>query len=164
MQQFKRLICLSYPTINFFITEEKISTVMCCHEQELKNDRINLSSTEFFHTPLPYIDFDSCAKNFSSRIFPMTMRTTLVLKNTGIFPAPEYFALITSADCKIIEKDLSSFSLFSGFYSKHFTKKGIFAEDFSESVLGKIGFLLDLNKFLQFSVTYNTKRTGENRL
>ena len=94
----------------------------------------------------------------------MTMRTTLVLKNTGIFPSPEYFALITSADCKIIEKDLSSFSLFSGFYSnsKHFTKKGIFAGDFSESVLGKIGFLLDLNKFLRFSVTHNTKRTGEN--
>lgn len=158
MQHRKKFICLSYPAINFFIAEEKIPSAICCQKENMHDSRIKINSSDVFETELPYIDFDLCAQLFCRQIASSSMRTALVLKSQGLFDGSENFALITSADCKIIEKEIRTFSLFSTVYFEFFKSRGILAGDFSKE---KNGFLLDVRSFLDFYKKWNLQKHGE---
>ena len=95
---------------------------------------------------MPFVDFDLLARLFSSSIKTLTGRTSLIFKGKNVFNNGEDFALVTSGNCKIIEKKLSDFSLFSDFYSPYFVSNGILAWSFAAH---KPSFLIDLENFLK---------------
>ena len=87
------------------------------------------------------------AQQFEAILFRQMLDKSL----KPIFKSEKNLTVVTSAECFVIEKDASSFSLFSPLYFEHLKKMGIFACSFSEN---KFGILIDIRKFLDF---YNKK-------
>lgn len=149
----RKIVCLSYPQIDFYFSEEKVPSAFFCSEKDFSGDKIRLASQDFFACEMPFIDFDFFARFFSGGIESLPGRTALIFKKKCLEEAEifsEDFALVTSGDCKIVEKDLKDFSLFSDFYSACFVSKGILAWSF---VLEKPAFLIDLGNLLKTKVT-----------
>ena len=154
MPALRKIVCLSYPQMDFYFSEEKVPAAFFCSKKDFEGDKFHLATAELFASELPFVDFDFFARFFSSGIESLPGRTALIFKKKdktpealesgGIFSKD--FALVTSGDCKIVQKDLKDFSLFSDFYSACFVSKGILAWSFVQE---KPAFLIDLENLLK---------------
>ena len=150
MPVLKKFICFSYPQIDFYFSESNVPAAFFSSENDFKEGKLHVDAVEFFKSEMPFVDFDLLARLFFSSIKTLTGRTSLIFKGKNVFNNGEDFALVTSGNCKIIEKKLSDFSLFSDFYSACFVSKGILAWSF---VLEKPAFLIDLGNLLKTKET-----------
>lgn len=146
MPVLKKFICFSYPQIDFYFSESNVPAAFFSSENDFKEGKLHVDVAEFFKSEMPFVDFDLLARLFSSSIKTLTGRTSLIFKGKNVFNNGEDFALVTSGNCKIIEKKLSDFSLFSDFYSPYFVSNGILAWSFAAH---KPAFLIDLENFLK---------------
>ena len=151
----EKIVCLSYPELNFFFPQNNIPAVLCCKTEDFTDGKLKISSIDNKTSFISFIDFDLCAQSFFQHTEVKKIKTAFLISNEQfsepIFESEKNLTVVTSAECFVIEKDASSFSLFSPLYFEHLKKMGIFACSFSEN---KFGILIDIRKFLDF---YNKK-------
>ena len=155
MNHSEKFVCLSYPELNFFFPQKNIPAVLCCKTEDFADGKLKISSIDNKTSFISFIDFDLCAQSFFQHTEVKKIKTAFLISNEQfsepIFESEKNLTVVTSAECFVIEKDPSSFSLFSPLYFEHLKKMGIFACSFSEN---KFGILIDIRKFLDF---YNKK-------
>ena len=155
MNHSEKFVCLSYPELNVFIPQKNIPAVLCCKTEDFADGKLKISSIDNKTSFISFIDFDLCAQSFFQHTEVKKIKTAFLISNEQfsepIFESEKNLTVVTSAECFVIEKDASSFSLFSPLYFEHLKKMGIFACSFSEN---KFGILIDIRKFLDF---YNKK-------
>lgn len=137
--QSKNFICFSYFNIDFYILSENVSTSF------FQDKIIKIENSPFLDNK-SVINFDFFAEKFlNKKIENVKNYTSIVFKKSEIFENNSEFTLLTSSKCKILEKPLSDFEVFSDFYQEFFLKIGIIAVTF---ISENVGFLIDLENLL----------------
>lgn len=151
MNHSEKFVCLSYPKLNFFFPQKNIPAVLCCKPEDFSDGKLKIPSLDNKTSSISFIDFDICAQSFFQHTEVQKIKTAFLISDENIceplFESEKNLTVITSAECFVIEKEASSFSLFSPLYFEHLKKIGIFACSFSEN---KFGILIDIKKFLDF--------------
>jgi len=145
----KNFICLKYKNIEFMISKEEVFTAVCSQPQSFINQETQngLQRRFIFDSELlSYIDFDKIVETHFGISIPAEIRTAVIIKNTKIFEKEEYFALVTSASCRVNSIPLKNFSLFSNFYADAEKERGIIACRFEND---SISYLINPNDFIQ---------------
>ena len=151
MNHSEKFVCLSYQKLNFFFPQKNIPAVLCCKPEDFSDGKLKIHSLDNKTSFISFIDFDICAQSFFQHTEVQKIKTAFLISDENLceplFESEKNLTVITSAECFVIEKDASSFSLFSPLYFEHLKKMGIFACSFSEN---KFGILINIKKFLDF--------------
>jgi len=155
LSELKKFTSLLYKNVNFLIPNDSIFTASCCDEQSFVKDERGLDSKiKFADKELNFIDFDDCVRLFNTTAEKNHIHTTLIIKNNGLYEDEEYYALLTSADCRVVFIEESVFTSPGAFYDRILDKIGVKACYFGENI---INYHIDVNKF--FGNVYE-KNTG----
>lgn len=153
LPQTEKFICLSYPKIKFLFSHDEIVTAVSSEDvtvSAVENEN-HVLQMELGGTLLPAVDFDEYLKDFCNEEEKNSggIKTAVILKNKNLFDETKNFVLRTSAECRVITKNLSEFSLFSPLYAKELCRFGITACYFKNDIPH---YLLDINDFLKHKI------------
>ena len=150
----EQFICLEYNNVSFLISKEEVFSATCCQPQNF----ISMFSEKkggvdkrliFENKFLNFIDFDLYVKQLIGIELKSEIRTSVILKNQNLFSSDDLYALVTSADCKVKNLNLSDFSLLSDNYAYSMKSKGIIAFNFDSDL---VRYLINPCDFLKRAV------------
>lgn len=156
----ENFICLTYSSVEFLIPKQDVVSALSCNDSNFltneKGERTIILSSKL----LKYFDFDIFADSIGQAIRETNVKTCVVINCNNIFTDSKEIGIVTSAECKVKNIPLNSFSLFSSVYNTKLTEKGIIACKFKpitqattveapdSAGLEKICYLIDIKKLL----------------
>lgn len=150
MRPCEKFICLEYSNLDIIISQKVAFSASFCNPSEFIKDKNGDDKTFFNSKWIPFIDVDKYVpqsdKNRDND--NIGVKTCIVAHNKFLYENEPFFGLVTATDCKVKEFDFASFSIFSDLYNKFLEKKGIIACKFDAETNSKIGYLVDIEKFL----------------
>lgn len=148
MQHVEKFICLEYSDVDIIISQKTAFSAVFCNASCFIKDQNGNNKTIFNSKWIPFINIDECVSNLNKNQTDVDIKTCIIVHNKSLYKNEQYFGLVTATDCKVKEFKFSSFSVFSDFYNVFLEKKGIIACRFEQEVNSKIGYLVDIEKFL----------------
>lgn len=138
-------ISIPYKNVDFIISGDYVLETRPCSSIEFDLNSIDWSfakKIDFSSAQIPFIPFDLIAQlfdkndeGFYKKIKSSNVKTAIIIKNkkdSGFFEGEESFALITSANCRLIDIENHKFVKNSGLTEFLFPKLGIELSSFFE--------------------------------
>lgn len=154
MQPSEKFIFLEYTNLEIIIPQKAAYSAVFCDTSCLIKDQDGNRKTIFNSQWIPYINIDECVSFIDKTQKKIDIKTCIIIHNHSLYEKEKYFGIVTSSDCKVKEVKFSDFSPFSDYYNKIVKKNGIIACYFDRNSTSKIGYLIDLEKFL-FAIKQN---------
>ncbi len=148
MQRAENFICLEYSDIDIIISQKVALSAVCCDSRNFVKDKDGNDKTIFNSEWIPFVNIDRYVSKTVKIQDTYEIKTCIIVHNKSLYENEQYFGLVTAADCKVKEFDFSVFSVFSELYNKFLEKKGIIACRFTNKTDSKIGYLVDIERFL----------------
>lgn len=152
-------ISIPYNNVDFVISSDYVLETRPCNSTEYALDSIDWSLSKkinFSSSQIPFIPFDLIAQlfdnnhaDFYQKIKSSNVKTAIIIKNkkdSGFFEGEESFALITSANCRLLDFENQKFVKNSGLVESLFPKLGI---EFSSFFEGRFSPVINPFVFLE---------------